>query len=95
MLELGHESDVQPERQRALDTLLADEPALLIEACCGDLRLALEPDVAERVSPPEREGLSYEPIASRCLPACEASRPAETSRVNSRTSAAPSTCSTR
>ena len=67
VLELRDQLQMLAEREGAVDPLLADEPALLIEPCGSDLRLTFERDIGERIAAPERERLIVRPQRVRVM----------------------------
>ena len=66
-LELRDQLQMLAQRERAVDPLLADERALLIEPCGSDLRVTFQRDIGERVPAPERERLIVSPQRLRVV----------------------------
>ena len=61
VLQLRDQLLMPAERERAVDPLLVDEPALVIEPCGSGQRLTFERDIGERIAAPERERLIVRP----------------------------------
>ena len=55
LLELGDQLAVTAQRERAVDALLGDDEAILVEAGGVDLRVALDFRACEGIAAPERE----------------------------------------
>ena len=70
VLELRNQLQMLTQRKGAVDALLGDEPALLIEPRSSDLRMTLERDVGERIAAPERRA----PDRTTAAPRREAAR---------------------